>query len=136
MLHQDEDYRCENCGETYTNIEIEWCRPCQINNYKKDFANWTSGNEKIDEFIQTMQLKIDGYYDIVVEWIPYDHLNDISKEIGKSDFATVYLAIWTNSPLSDYDKYNKKYTRESDKKVTLKCLHNSQNIANEFLNEV
>ncbi|GBC28024.2 kinase-like domain-containing protein [Rhizophagus irregularis DAOM 181602=DAOM 197198] len=44
---------------------------------------WTSGNGKIDYFIQEMQLKINGhgYDDIVFEWIPYSQFNDI-KEIG------------------------------------------------------
>ena len=114
-----------------------WCKPCQIDNFKKDFANWTSGNKKIDSYIQEMQLKIDDEdYDIMlVEWIPYDHLNDI-KEISEDGFATVYSAIWTDGPL-DYNTYYKKYTRKLvDKKVALKRLHNSQNITNEFLNEV
>ncbi|UZO22921.1 uncharacterized protein OCT59_015269 [Rhizophagus irregularis] len=51
------------------------------------------------------------------EWIPYNQLSDI-KEIGKGGFATVYSAIWNN------------------RKVALKCLHNSQNFIYEFLNEV
>jgi len=59
------------------NVYYKWCKPCQINNFKKKFANWTSGNEKI---IQEMQLKISELSDVIVEWIPYDHLNDI-KEI-------------------------------------------------------
>ena len=47
----------------------------------------------------------------------------------------VYSAIWTDGPLG-YNGYSKKYTRNSDEKVALKCLYNSQNITNEFLNEV
>ena len=45
-----------------------------------------------------MQLNIDNYHDIVFEWIPYNQFNDI-KEIGKSDFITVYSAIWRDGPL-------------------------------------
>ena len=128
-----QDCYCENCGKIYTNLKYKWCEPCQINNFKKNFANWTSGNEKIDEFIQEMQLK--SYYEnIIAEWIPYNKFNDI-KELGKGDSTTVYSAIWTDGPL-DYDEDSKKYTRESDKKVALKYLYNSQNITNEFLNEV
>ncbi|CAB5380269.1 unnamed protein product [Rhizophagus irregularis] len=37
--------------------------------------NWISGNEKIDDFIQEMQLKINEYHDEVFEWIPYYHEN-------------------------------------------------------------
>ena len=81
-----------------------------------------------------MQIKINKYDDIVFEWVPYNQFNDI-KEIGKGGFATVYSAIWKDGPLK-YNKDNEKYTRESDRKVALKCLHYSENITNEFLNEV
>ena len=58
------------------------------------------------------------------------------KEIGRGGFATVYSAIWKDSPLK-YDKGTEKYVKLSlNYKVALKCLHNSQNITNEFLNEV
>ena len=81
-----------------------------------------------------MQLKINDVDDIVFEWTPYSQFSDI-KEIGKGDFATVYSAIWKDGPLK-YDYGNKEYTRIFNYKVALKCLHNSQNITNEFLNEV
>ena len=122
---------CKKCGKRYTSYR--WCKPCQIDNLKGNFTNWTSGNEKIDNFIQEMQLKINRYNDIVFEWIPYNQFSDI-KEIGKGGFATVYSAIWKDGAL-EYDGFN-EYTRKSNCKVALKCLHNSQNITNEFLNEV
>ena len=94
-----------------------------------------SGNKKIDDLIQEMHLKINGTNNVVFEWIPYNQFNDI-KEIGKGDFATVNSAIWKDGPLN-YDTYYKEYKRNSiSTKVTLKCLHNSQIITNEFLNEV
>src|SRR4051794_35956412 len=125
---------CNKCCEKYTDIKNYWCKLCQLDNLKGNFTNWTSGNEKIDELIQEMQLKIDKWNDIVFEWILYDQFSDI-KEIGRGGFATVYSAIWKDGRL--IYKYNKKeYTRESDYEVALKCLHNSQNITNEFLNEV
>jgi serine/threonine protein kinase len=125
---------CKKCGEEYANIYQKWCKPCQMDNLKGNFTNWTSGNEKIDNFIQEMQLKIDYVNDIVFEWIPYNQFDDI-KEIGRGGFATVYSAIWKDGPLG-YDKYNEEYTRESNYKIALKYLHNSQNINDEFLNEV
>ena len=86
-----------------------------------------------------MQLKIEGPGSIVFEWIPYNQFNNI-KVIGRGGFATVYSAIWKDGPLIyEYDNGKYKYTRKSykaNKKVALKCLHNSQNITNEFLNEV
>src|SRR5688572_4690622 len=119
--------RCKKCGELYTDINYKWCKPCQIDNLKGNFTNWTSRNEKIDDFIQEMQLKIDEPNDIVFEWIPYYWFMDI-KEIGKGGFATVYSAIWKDGPLR-YDYNKEKYTRfyNANKKVALKCLNNSQN---------
>ena len=128
---------CKKCGEEYIDITSKWCKPCQIDNLKRNFTNWTSENEKIDNFIQEMQLKIDSGQDIVFEWIPYNQFSDI-KEIGRGGFATVYSAIWKDGPLK-YNSDSKKYTRNSyysNSEVALKCLHNSQNVTNEFLNEV
>jgi serine/threonine protein kinase len=111
-----------------------WCKSCQINNLKKNFTNWTSGNEKIDILIQEMQLRINKFHNIIVEWIPYNQFNYIT-EIGKGSFAKVYSAIWKDGPLI-YDENNNKYARKPYKKVALKCLINSQNTTSEFLNEV
>ena len=99
---------------------------------KKNFTSWTN-NKQINELIQEKQLTIDHYYDIIFEWIPYNQLRDI-KEAGKGGFATVYSATWKDGPLF-YNFNEHELTRER-KKVALKCLHNSQNITNEFLNEV
>ncbi|RIA94202.1 hypothetical protein C1645_873593 [Glomus cerebriforme] len=111
-----------------------WCKPCQTNYLKENFTNWTSRNEIIDNFIQAMQLKINNYDDIVIEWILYNQFNGI-KEIGKGGFSTVYSAIWEDGPLN-WNKDDKKYTKDSNKTVALKYLHNSQDINNGFLNEV
>jgi hypothetical protein len=120
---------CENCNKIYTDRYYKWCKLCQI-----EYLKTSSGNEKIDSFIQEMQLKISNSFDIIFEWIPYDQFIDI-KEIDKGGFATVYSAIWKNGPLF-YNADKKKYTRHIEKKVALKCLYNSQNITNELLNEV
>jgi hypothetical protein len=87
--------------------------------------NWTSGNEKIDEFIQEKQLIIKDHNDVVFEWIPYNQFNEI-KETGRNDLITVYSAIWKDGPLQ-YLGYTNKYIRDSNKEVALKCLHNSTN---------
>uniref|UniRef100_U9STF2 Protein kinase domain-containing protein n=1 Tax=Rhizophagus irregularis (strain DAOM 181602 / DAOM 197198 / MUCL 43194) TaxID=747089 RepID=U9STF2_RHIID len=81
-----------------------------------------------------MQLRIDSCFNIVFEWIPYDQFNYI-KEIGKGGFAIVYSAIWKDGPLK-YDTGKKTYTRVSNKKIALKCLNNSTNLIDKFLNEV
>src|SRR3954469_6657831 len=94
---------------------------------------YCSGNKIIDDLIQEMRSKISNKSDIVFEWIPYNQFDNIDK-ISKGDF-TIYSAIWKNGPLYYYHYYD-KHKRKSDKKVALKCLHNSQNITNEFLNKV
>ncbi|CAB4440461.1 unnamed protein product [Rhizophagus irregularis] len=122
------NYYCEKCGNKYE-VNYNWCKKCQINQLKSKFANWTSGNEKIDEFIQKMQSEINKYDDVIFEWIPYDELIEIN-EINDG-FTT---AIWKKGPLS-YNIYEKKWIRNScGKKVSLKYLHNSQDIADALLN--
>ncbi|GBB98238.1 hypothetical protein RclHR1_03180003 [Rhizophagus clarus] len=120
------DHYCEKCGNRYDN---KWCL-CQINHLKNNFTNWTSGNEKIDDFIQEKQLEYDGY-GVVFEWIPYNEFINI-KEIGDDCLAT---AIWKNGP-SIYNPHKKKLIKVSYKVVCLKFLHNSLDITNQFLSEV
>ncbi|CAB4440474.1 unnamed protein product [Rhizophagus irregularis] len=96
------DYYCVKCGNEYE----KWCKLCQINHLKDNFTNWTSGNEKIDSFIQKNQLKINEYKDTIFEWIPYNKFIEIN-ETEKGGFFT---AIWKDD--------------------------GSQNINNKFLNEI
>ena len=125
------DTNCEKCGNRYTNIEDKWCKPCQINDLKKNFINWTSGNEIIDDLIQEKQQNIYGPNDTVFEWIPYNQLNN--KEMIIDNF---YSAIWKDGPL--YYCHNKKaYVRKSgNRKIIFEYLYNSLIITNEFLDEV
>jgi hypothetical protein len=66
-------------------------------------------------------------------------LNIWPKEDG---FGTVYKAIWKDGPLNGWDSENNQWEREKTYKdftnysVVLKCLHNSKDITDEFLNEV
>jgi len=101
------------------NVYEKWC---------KQYSN-NSGNEKIENLIQEMQLKIDSYNDTVFEWIPYNQFIDIEK-VGEDG---LYLATWEDGPL-DYDHSRNKCTRsQKNKKVG---LYNSRNITDKFLNEV
>ncbi|GBC05630.1 hypothetical protein RclHR1_06320008 [Rhizophagus clarus] len=122
---------CDVCDEEYTNKQYKWCNPCQINYLKWHFISWTSGNKQIDCFIQKKQLQINRSLDVVFEWIPYNQFSNI-KETGNG-CAT---AVWKDGPLN-YNFNEKKWMRKSDKKVTIKYLHNTQNIINnKFLNKV
>jgi serine/threonine protein kinase len=94
----------------------------------------SSGNKKIDNLIEDMQLKLNSHSDNIFKWIPYNQFDNI-EVIGKGGFATVYSAIWKDGPLY-YDYDYEEYVNKSNIYVALKCLHNSQNITSEFLNEV
>ncbi|CAB4441674.1 unnamed protein product [Rhizophagus irregularis] len=117
---------CKRCCKEYTDINYKWCKQCQI----ISFPNWC-GNEKIDKLIKEIQ-----HYNLYLafEWIPYNQFVGI-KEMSKGGFSTVYSAIWKNGPLC-YDEIKGKWSRESDKIVVLKCLFNSQNITDKFLNKI
>ncbi|UZO16691.1 uncharacterized protein OCT59_008071 [Rhizophagus irregularis] len=121
---------CVKCDKNYSDTRFSWCRPCQINNLR---INYTSGNEKIDNFIQEMRLKINEYNDTIFEWIPYNQFNEI-KEMNNDSFFTIYSAKWKNGQLF-YSFSKVEYIRHTNKFVTLKRLYNSQNI-NDFFNEV
>ena len=130
-MSSQNDIICKSCDEMYTNISHKWCKSCVINNLKNNFTNWTSGNEMIDNFIQKMQLKIEKYDDIIVEWIPYNQFNNV-KKTNKDGFVT---AIWKDG-LLEYNIFEMKRKRISYIEVSLKFLNNSQNVINEFSNEV
>ncbi|EXX64729.1 Ste11p [Rhizophagus irregularis DAOM 197198w] len=104
-----------------------------VQNNSINLTNWISGNEKIDDFIQEMQLKISNYDDIVLEWIPYNQFNEI-KETNKNNLITVYLAIWKDGPLYKKNRQS-NYTRNSNKEVALKYLHNSQIFIDSLINK-
>ena len=119
---------CPTCNRY--NTHWTWCQSCDP---KLLTEGWTSGNKTLDELIKSTQLKSAKYhYSNYLQWIPYNDLTNIEK-IGESDFATISKAIWLNGYKSV--NYNNKRTSE-DRTVALKKLHNSQNISDEFLNEV
>jgi hypothetical protein len=122
---------CIKCNKEYT--YSKWCKPCLVNYLKGNFTNWTSKNEKIDNFIQERQLKINDPYDLVFEWISYNQFLDI-KEVDRDDFSIIYSAKWKDGPLY-WNKINEEYIRQPNKKISLKYLHKLQNI-DEFLYKV
>ena len=126
-----QDGYCKECVKQYTDIKDEWCKSCQTNDLKMKFTNWTSGNKQIDDLIQEVRSKINKSSDIIFEWIPYDQFRDI-EEIGNGGFATVYSATWERKVAISKTEHSQLI----ESKIALKCLYKSQNITNEFLNEV
>src|SRR6185369_17038897 len=115
---------CPTCNRY--NTDWAWCQSC---NPRLLTEGWTSGNETLDELIKSTQLKATEYSnDKHLQWIPYNYLMNI-KKIG---FSTIHKSTWLNGYKHIYDG---KRTYK-DRTVELKKLHNSQNISDEFLNEV
>ncbi|RIB00988.1 kinase-like domain-containing protein [Gigaspora rosea] len=107
---------CEHCSQNNTNEA--WCQTCDP---KMETQGWTSGNEKVDNFIKEFQLKALAYTK-VIEWIPFDRLNIIQK-IGEGGFGSVYFATWLDG-IRKIDYVNGRYvrTREQSSEVALKTL--------------
>ncbi|PKY23749.1 hypothetical protein RhiirB3_438053, partial [Rhizophagus irregularis] len=92
---------------------------------------WTSGNNDIDKFIQDTQLSAHDATK-ALEWIPYDRLDDFSK----NKFGKVYKANWIDGKIEYWNSVNQNWKRNRSGNVILKSLNNLKNIAIEFTNEV
>ncbi|CAB4481638.1 kinase-like protein [Rhizophagus irregularis] len=119
---------CVNCSSPY--ISYNWCRNCAFPGKEK----WTTGNTALDNFIIYTQ-EISPDYETYLEWIPYEKFTDI-KEISKGGFSTIYEAIWTEGPKRNFDTSNRQWCRIGNIKVIMKSLHDSQQITEDFLNEI
>jgi ribosomal protein L37AE/L43A len=130
---------CKECKQPntgYCGDGIYWCQSCNGKRFQQNFQNWTSGNHDIDELIQRTQLKAKNRKE-VIEWIEYDRFENI-EYLAKGGFGTTYKATWKDGFIRNWDSENNQWKRDTKygRKVALKCLHNSQNITVEFLNEV
>ncbi|RHZ74189.1 hypothetical protein Glove_227g55 [Diversispora epigaea] len=111
-----------------------WCKPCNSKHFQNDFNNWTSGNDKIDKFIQDAQLNADRNWQ-VIEWIPYDGFKDV-KQIGKGGFGTIHYARWIDGCIEKWDIENQQWKRYyENSEVALKKFDNFVNF-NDVLNEM
>ncbi|UZO22876.1 uncharacterized protein OCT59_015225 [Rhizophagus irregularis] len=131
---------CKECKQP--NTGEAWCKSCNSKHLQQNFKNWTSGNNKVDKFIQKTQLEGKSYRNIL-EWIEYDRFENV-EYLAKGGFGTIYKAIWKDGYMEMWDSGNNKWMRskwssEKDYEnfpVALKCLHNSQDITAEFLREI
>ncbi|RHZ77208.1 hypothetical protein Glove_184g88 [Diversispora epigaea] len=122
---------CSKCNQEYNG---NWCKPCNSKNFQNTFNNWTSGNDKIDKFIQDAQLNA-NYSSDVIEWIPYDRFKDV-KQIGKGGFGTIHYARWIDGRIDRWDFKNQQWERYGkEKTVALKKFDNFVNF-NDVLNEM
>ncbi|RHZ83680.1 hypothetical protein Glove_88g25 [Diversispora epigaea] len=128
--------KCKECNQKCDNYE-GWCKPCNSKHLQNDFNKWTSGNDKIDKFIQDAQQNANSSYH-VIEWVPYDRIKDV-KQIGKGGFGTIHYARWIEGPIDEWDIENQQWKRRwySNKKgeVALKKFDNFVNFI-DVLNEI
>src|SRR3954454_25292309 len=113
------DEICPECNQEYNGY---WCKPCNSKHFQNDFNNWTSGNDKIDKFIQDAQLNANYNWD-VIEWIPYDRFKDV-KQIGKGGFGTIHYARWIDGYISEWDIENQQWKRYDNREVVFKKFDN------------
>jgi hypothetical protein len=108
---------------------------CDIANLKGKFYSWTSGNPIIDEFIQNTQINANDNTDYL-EWIDFDQFDLIENINKRGAFSSIYSAIWMEGPSWNLDEKAEVWTRNGPIKVILKRLDHSQNINQEFINQV
>ncbi|RHZ64775.1 hypothetical protein Glove_320g29 [Diversispora epigaea] len=126
---------CPECNQEFTGFVNRWCEWCNSKNFQSDFDKWTSGNDKIDKFIQDAQMNADANYK-VIEWMPYDRFKDII-EIAKGGFGTIYAAKWIDGPIQKWDAENQQWHRYGRCKVALKKFDdNFARLNEDFLNEI
>ena len=68
----------------------------------------------------------------MIEWIPFDRLNNI-KKIGEGGFGSVFSATWLDG-IRKINNY--KRAREQSSVVALKTLSSSKENSTDFLKEV
>uniref|UniRef100_U9UFR7 Protein kinase domain-containing protein n=1 Tax=Rhizophagus irregularis (strain DAOM 181602 / DAOM 197198 / MUCL 43194) TaxID=747089 RepID=U9UFR7_RHIID len=104
---------------------------CSIIHFQQNFKNWTSGNKKVDKFIQDSQLSTHDDYEIfkkTIEWISYNKFYDI-EYITKD----VYRAKWIDGYIIEWDYKHQNWKRGGQNMyVILKNLNNLADIALEF----
>ncbi|CAB5153469.1 unnamed protein product [Rhizophagus irregularis] len=124
---------CPNCKSQRTSAA--WCKICDISNLKGKFYSWTSGNSMIDEFIQYTQLNANDSTDYL-EWIDFNQFDLVENTNKRGAFSSIYSAIWMEGPSWNLDEETEVWTRNGLTKVILKRFDNSQNINQEFVNQL
>ncbi|RIB29777.1 hypothetical protein C2G38_2154410 [Gigaspora rosea] len=106
-----------------------------INQYlKKNFNNWTSNNEFIDQVIRNCQI-VTLNPDTIVEWIPFENFKDVNFKT-KGGFGSIYIAVWSDGWILVWDEKSSKLIRTGAITVVLKSLDDFIKLNDENLEEV
>lgn len=123
---------CRMCNQP--NIGSNWCQPCNAQQFAQNFYKWTSGSQDFDALIQRHQLKAINHKQLL-EWISYDQFANV-EHLADGGFSKIYKAEWNNGPINKLNTEDGKWERNRNKKVILKELNNSQNLAADLLQEI
>lgn len=69
-----------------------------------------------------------------MQWIPFENFSDV-KFVLKGGYSSVFSATWANKKEKVWDGAKQTFV-EKPLMVALKSLKNSQNVSDEFLDEV
>ncbi|CAG8626985.1 18587_t:CDS:2, partial [Dentiscutata erythropus] len=116
--------QCHFCHQEW--VYPRWCRHCNFKYFKSEFPKWTSGNSKIDTFIQESQLTAE-LPDQVLEWLPENQFTELSQ-IGSGGYGTVYKAYWKCGRICKWDFTSNTYERGESMWVALKGVHDKEDI--------
>jgi hypothetical protein len=109
---------------------------CNSIYFQHNFINWTSGNNDINKFIQSIQLSAHDDVKEVLEWIPYNRFHDI-RYIADGKFNKMYRANWIDGRINEWDDDNQNWKREKPNMfVVLKILNNPESITSESIKKV
>ena len=123
---------CENCNQEC--LATTYCEICVRNYLKANFSNWTSGNDDIDNLIQSCQM---GALEPskIPEWIPYNNLQNV-RYLTEGGCSKIYTADWINGYYYEWDSKEQQLARFGGHAVILKRLENVENANQSWLAEV
>jgi hypothetical protein len=119
---------CEECNKV-----------CNSIHFRRNFNNWTSGNNDIDKFIQNTQISAhDDGIKRALEWIPYNRLCNIKYIAEYNNFGKMCRANWTDGCILYWnDEYKIWDRKDKNMVVFLKISNNPASmIISEFINKV
>ncbi|RHZ84456.1 hypothetical protein Glove_81g73 [Diversispora epigaea] len=120
--------------KNYTRIDSGYCDLCNKEHFSQEYGTWSCRNVEIDKVIQEFQTSHQGYYEYMLQWIPYDNFQDI-EHITDGGYGSVYSAILKNVMKHRLDS-NKLECVYVDNKVALKEINDSRNDASKFFEEI
>jgi hypothetical protein len=133
ILHNEGTKRfCEKCQQEC--LATSYCEHCVRIFLKNNFTRWSSGNNDIDDLIQTCQMETFRPSKII-EWIPYSNLQNILYKT-KGGCSEIYSANWIDGPNYEWDSNEQQLKRRGSHEVILKKLENVEKADRSWFDEV